>query len=415
MNDEYNEYLKNYFINSPIAEFEKYLNFDEKKKETAKKLSSILKENIESVLKDFYDFNLNNEKTKKFFHGSAEVERLMKTNRNYIPYLFSGPFDIEYYSEKIKIGYLHFKRGIPNDAYLASLGTLSSAINKIWKTKFSDIIELFEAQSITTDLLFIEVYFTINTYYSFLEKKLVNEETKVKEILNNIKDAYFIIDKNLIVSDVVSRSCHIIFETDIAGKDFPTVFTDPRVKRGDILFLAIKQYFENLFNLESIFNMFPSSIEFYNKTLKLSYTPILNINKKPEKIVICATDISEHIKNQQVIEDNNAKNISLIKIIKQKNEFENMLKTIATKNITLLDCDDIATGKTILHEYKNLFASFGLLHISSLISNLELELLAKEHVEKFNVKEFLSLSCCMISDLLKKYLEENYDILGIAS
>lgn len=339
----------------------------------------------------------------------------MKTNTNYIPYLFSGPFDLEYYKEKIKIGYLHFMRGIPNDAYLASLGNLSTSLNKIWKNKFTDIVELFEAQSITTDLLFIEVYFTINTYYSFLERKLFNEELKVKEILDNIKDAYFIVNNNLIISDIVSRSCYYIFEDDITGKNLELVFTDARIKRGDILVLAIKQYFENLFNIESIFNMFPKNIEFHNKTLKLSYTPILDINKKPKKIIICATDISEHIKNQQQIEDNNAKNLSLIKIIKQKQDFESMLKYVAMKNITLLDCDDIKIGKMILHEYKNLFANFGLLNISTLISNLELEILEKENSEKFNVKEFLSLSCCMISDLLKKYLEENYEILGIAS
>lgn len=415
MNDEFNEFVNNYFIHNKITDFENALNFDSKKKELAIKLSTIIKENIEQVIKEFYDFNLNNEKTKKFFRGAAEVERLMKTNTNYIPYLFSGPFDLEYYKEKIKIGYLHFMRGIPNDAYLASLGNLNTSINKIWKSKFTDIIELFEAQSITTDLLFIEVYFTINTYYSFLERKLFNEELKVKEILDNIKDAYFIVNNNLIISDIVSRSCYYIFEDDITGKNLELVFTDARIKRGDILVLAIKQYFENLFNIESIFNMFPKNIEFHNKTLKLSYTPILDINKKPKKIIICATDISEHIKNQQQIEDNNAKNLSLIKIIKQKQDFESMLKYVAMKNITLLDCDDIKIGKMILHEYKNLFANFGLLNISTLISNLELEILEKENSEKFNVKEFLSLSCCMISDLLKKYLEENYEILGIAS
>lgn len=415
MNDEFNEFVKNYFIHNKIEEFEQSLNFDAQKKTIAIKLSEILKENIEQIIKDFYEHILNNEKAKKYFHSPSEIEGLMKTNRNYIPYLFSGPFDLEYYKEKIKIGYMHYIRGIPNDIYLATLGNLSTSLNKIWKNKFTDIIELFEAQSITTDLLFIEAYFTINTYYLFLEKKLANEKYKVKEILNNIQDAYFVVNSDLKISDITSRACHIIFEEDIAGKNFADVFNESQIKRGDILVLAIKQYFDNLFNVESIFNIFPTCIQFHNKTLKLSYTPILDINKKPQKIIICANDISEHIKNQKIIEDINAKNISLIKIIKHKADFENMLKYIATKNLTLLDCDDIKTGKIILHEYKNLFANYGLVNISTLINNLEQELIEKEQGEKFNVKEFLSLSCCMISDLLKKYLEENYDILGIAS
>ena len=92
-----------------------------------------------------------------------------------------------------------------------------------------------------------------------------------------------------------------------------------------------------------------------------------------------------------------------------------MLKDIALKNVTLLDCDDITLGKNILYEYRNYFSRFSLANITTLIHNLELELLEKEKNEKFNAKEFFSISCCMISDLLKKFLEENYEILGIPS
>ena len=413
--ENFNLFTKEYFLNNKIEDLEFALKFDEAKKEKAKKLAPIIKENIENIIKEFYEYNLNNDRIKKYFKGHAEIERLMKVNQKYFEYIFSGPFDIEYYKEKIKIGYMHYIRSIPNDSYLASLGNLNSILNKLWQNKFTDVIELFEAQSITSDLLFIEIYFTVNTYYTFIEKKLSDEKTKMKEILDHIKDCYFVINKDLIISDVVSRSCLNIFNTDISGRSIIEIFDEFEVSKKDIFILSIKQYFENIFNMESIFNMLPSTIEVKNKTIKMSYTPILDINKKPQKIIICTSDITEHIKKQKFLEEYHTKNLTILEIIKKLDEFDLMLKDIALKNVTLLDCDDITLGKNILYEYRNYFSRFSLANITTLIHNLELELLEKEKNEKFNAKEFFSISCCMISDLLKKFLEENYEILGIPS
>ncbi|KAB8040476.1 hypothetical protein GCL60_00750 [Silvanigrella paludirubra] len=411
----FNLFIKDYFLNNKIEDLEFALKFDDIKKNKAKKLAPIIKENIDYIIKEFYEYNLNNDKIKKYFKGHAEIERLMKVNQKYFEYIFSGPFDIEYYKEKIKIGYMHYIRSIPNDAYLASLGNLNSILNKLWQNKFTDVIELFEAQSITSDLLFIEIYFTVNTYYTFIEKKLSDEKTKMKEILDNMQDCYFIINKDLMTSDVVSKSCLHIFNNDISGRNIIEVFDELEVSKKDIFILSIKQYFENIFNLESIFNMLPGTIEVKNKTIKMSYTPILDSDKKPHKIIICCSDITEHIKKQKFLEEYHTKNLTIIEIIKKRTEFDQILKEIAVKNVTLLDCDDITIGKNILFEYKNYFSKFALSNIATLTHNLELELLEKEKNEKFNAKEFFSISCCMISDLLKKFLEENYEILGIPS
>lgn len=256
--DDLNQFIIDYFENNRIEDIEIALNFDEDKKKKAISLHNIIKENIECITKEFYEYNLNYARTKKYFRGKAEIDRLIETNKKYFQYLFSGPFDINYYHEKIKIGYKHYLRSIPNGVYLSSLGNLNSILNKLWREKFEDIIELYEAQSITSELLFIEVYFTINTYYTFLEKNLVNEKIKIKEILDNIHDGYFIINKNLTISEIVSKSCHFIFNENISVKKMEDVFSDLKINKSDIFILTIKQYFENIFNIESIFNMFPT-------------------------------------------------------------------------------------------------------------------------------------------------------------
>ena len=415
-NEEFENFVQNYFKNHSIVEIESALRFDENKKKRANLLHHIITENVENIVKEFYEFNLNNVNAKKHFRSKSEIEHLMEINRTYFPYLFSGPFDEKYYNEKLKIGYMHYLRSIPSDIYLASIGNLNSILSRLWISKFTDRMELYEAQSITSDVLFVEIYFTLNTYYTFSEMKYLNERDKVNEILDNIQDAYFIINKKLEISNVVSKSCFYIFNTDIAGKKIETICHELNMNKSDVLILSIKQYFENIFSIESVFNMLPNIVEISNnKIIKLSYTSILDKNKNPEKIIVCASDITDHLKEKKNIEEDYQKNLSLIQIIKNRNEFDNLLREIAAKNIILLDCDDSKKGKMILHEYKNSFARFGLTSISTLINNLEFEIIEKEKIDKFSAKEFFSLSCCMISDVLKKFLEDNFDILGIPS
>ena len=67
-------------------------------------------------------------------------------------------------------------------------------------------------------------------------------------------------------------------------------------------------------------------IEMNSKIIKLSYTPIFDINKKPEKIIICASDITDLIKNQKIDEETHSKNISLLHIIRNRTEFDLILK-----------------------------------------------------------------------------------------
>src|ERR1700675_4071793 len=100
-------FVKDYFQDHSIEELEAALRIDENKKKKAILLHHIINENIENIIKEFYEFNLNNEKSRKYFKNKHEIDHLMDVNRKYFPYIFSGPFDHDYYKEKLKIGYIH--------------------------------------------------------------------------------------------------------------------------------------------------------------------------------------------------------------------------------------------------------------------------------------------------------------------
>ncbi|WP_338635422.1 protoglobin domain-containing protein [Spirobacillus cienkowskii] len=412
--DEFSLFVSQYFLDNSISKFEKAINFNENVKEKAKKLSPYIKENIENIINEFYEFNLNNENAKKYFKNQEEIEYLKKLNTNYFQYLFLGPFDERYYIEKLKIGYVHYLRGITTDIYMSAIGNLGFILSKIWLKIFNDPALVAEAQLITGEVLLLEIYYTINSYYIFSERKFIEEKNKVKEILDNINEGYFIINKDLIISDVVSKSCFSIFNTDISGKKVEDIIFENNIEKSELIFLTIKQYFSGIFDIDSLFVILPEIVKIKNnKIVKLKYTAVLDKNKIPEKLIIQASDVTDQINLQKKHEEKNRNNSILINIIRNRSKFDLFLKEIIESNVILLDCENISQGKNVLQQLKDDFSKFELIKIVTLISNLELELLEKEKKENFNYKEFFSLSSYIISNTLHKFLEDNHDVLKI--
>ncbi|RDB35025.1 MAG: hypothetical protein DCC88_12295 [Spirobacillus cienkowskii] len=273
---------------------------------------------------------------------------------------------------------------------------------------------VIEAQEVTNIILFAEIYFTIRSYHFFSEINFIKEKNKVKEILDNISEGYFIINKDLIIGDVVSKSCFYIFNTDISGKRTEDLFNELNIEKYELILLTIKQYFSGIFDIDSLFVILPEIVKIQNnKFLKINYSAIFNKNKAPEKLIIKVQDVTYQVNLQKKNEENNRNNYILINIIKNKNKFDLFLKEINTNNSVLLDCDDVLQGKTILHQLKERFSEFELMKIVTLISNLELELLEKEKKENFSYKEFFSLSGYMISGEIKNFLDQNHEVLSV--
>ncbi|WP_186645723.1 protoglobin domain-containing protein [Fluviispira vulneris] len=410
----FNDFAIDFFKENDIAALEASFGIDANTKIKAYSLHTLIKQNIQSIINEFYDFNINNEKSRKYFIDQGEIEHLMKINQDYFPYIFSGPFDREYYTKKLKIGYLHYIRLIPKDIYMASIGNLNTILNRLWANHFKDPIQLYEYQTITNNLLFAEIYFTLNTYYTFSELNYQNEKAKVNEILDNIQDAYFIINKNLVISDIVSKSCYFIFDQNIASKKIENICKQIQMNKSEIFILSIKQFFDNILEINTVLQTLPKVVEIFGKkSIKLSYSSIFDKDKNPDKIIVCASDISEHIKEQKRMEEDYQRKNCLIYILENKSEFNRILNDISNKNSILLDCENSDQGKLILHEYKNWLSKFHLTHISTLINNLELEIIEKEKFTNPCLKEFFSLASFIISNELIKFLDENFEIIGI--
>ena len=80
--DEFSLFASEFFTNNSILKFEQVINFNDTVKQKAKKLSQHIKDNIDYIVNEFYEYNLNNMNAKKHFKNQEEVEQLKKINTN---------------------------------------------------------------------------------------------------------------------------------------------------------------------------------------------------------------------------------------------------------------------------------------------------------------------------------------------
>jgi len=101
--------------------------------EILKQLQPAAKKQASEMTKDFYDRLFAHEATKEYFEG-RDMERLHQMIGDWFIQLFSGNYDQEYVKQRLKIGYVHVKIGLPVRYPLAMIDVISSHGEKIAET-----------------------------------------------------------------------------------------------------------------------------------------------------------------------------------------------------------------------------------------------------------------------------------------
>ncbi|MBG08890.1 MAG: hypothetical protein CME68_09040 [Halobacteriovoraceae bacterium] len=155
-------------------------------------------------------------------------------------------------------------------------------------------------------------------------QEIEDEKGKVSNLLNNMRQAVFLIDGNWIVIPPVSDFTNQVFEMDIIGKDvLTTVFKDMDQESED--FSDLKSalcliYGDDEFQFSIIYDNLPKKIPFITKTgvekiLSISYIGLYNSDELLETIMLVVDDVTEKEKLEKEInlkKQESEKNIQLI-------------------------------------------------------------------------------------------------------
>ncbi|HHT9130733.1 MAG TPA: protoglobin domain-containing protein [Candidatus Brocadiaceae bacterium] len=177
-----------------------YLDFKDKDVALLKELKTLMDENADNLVEAFYKYIGNFPEVTAFGMDPNSLPRLLKMQKKYLLSLFEGNYDRPYFENRLHIGNVHIKIGVPTKLYMGAYNVYKMLLMPlIFKRYTGDIEKFLDAMLAIEKITNLDMQLAIDSYsygYNYnLEKK--SKELKVfQDACNNSMDAIIITDIN---------------------------------------------------------------------------------------------------------------------------------------------------------------------------------------------------------------------------
>jgi HPt (histidine-containing phosphotransfer) domain-containing protein len=414
--EAFESFCQEFFKENSPETIHKLLGFHNEHALVLSNHAPLLEKNMEYVIERFYGFVLNQKKSHSFFKDAEQISFLQNVNRRSFLGMFKGPFDKDYMKYRMMVGYVHYKINLDANLYVGGIRALHSALISLFKdlklkednVTHQTIEEFFLLQEAIDSVIFLELYITLQTFFSLSQIKINNEKKLTVEILDNLSEGFCTITKNLKMGPISSKSCNNIFQNKIENLNLREALNcfDDRLANG--MELLVQQTFDAFLPVDVNVSMLPSKVTRNDGAiLKLLYNPILNSNEEPEKIILIAKDITQEELLLRETQKENFRNSCLISILQNKSGFCDFLEEFERDVLQLKNTPDPEIGKRMLHTLKGNSAAFGMVDLVSLIHSLE-DQMSKSIVSP----SYFAICSEKITVEMESFLESNYAVLN---
>jgi len=281
------------------------------------------------------------------------------------------------------------------------------------ETKNQEVLDTMRSLRTSKEKLKSEINSRINaeTQREFAEElAAVNQQNK--EILDNLREGFFIVGRNLRIHESTSASCQDIFGSDISSQPLGQVLGLQDDKEGFIK-LTLEQVFEDFMPQSVSLGMLPARVRTQDgKILDLKYTVIQDKAGKPDKVIVVAEDVTEHIKRQEQHEKQMQHVQCLFTIVQNIESFKEFLYDFKRDLESLRTTRQRETAFRILHTIKGNAGVYQLEFLSKRVHAIETLVSEKQP----NDSVLFSYMAKVASDLETKFrdfLARNGSILGV--
>jgi rsbT co-antagonist protein RsbR len=135
------------------------------------------------MIEDFYKHLLSFEETSAFFHDPQVLERVKRAQQQYFLRLTQGNYDLAYAENRLNIGAIHERIGLPVKAYLgmynyylrAVATRLVEAYRDAPKQAWTGFLSLMK-------LTFLDIGLAIDTYINSRERTIREQQEAIQEL-----------------------------------------------------------------------------------------------------------------------------------------------------------------------------------------------------------------------------------------
>ncbi|MGR8941308.1 MAG: protoglobin domain-containing protein [Gammaproteobacteria bacterium] len=146
-------------------------------------INPIAQEYADPVIEAFYEHLLAFEETRVFFQNPELLERVKLSQKIYFSRLTQGDYDKAYIEDRLKIGVVHERIGLPIKAYLGMYNFyLRCVANHLFEAYKGEPIKALRAYLSLLKVVFLDIGLAIDTYINRREQLIGKQQEAMREL-----------------------------------------------------------------------------------------------------------------------------------------------------------------------------------------------------------------------------------------
>jgi rsbT co-antagonist protein RsbR len=135
------------------------------------------------VIEDFYKHLLAFEETRVFFQDPQVLERVKRAQKRYFARLTQGGYDKDYIEDRLKIGAVHERIGLPMKAYLGMYSFyLRNVAHRLFEAHEDEQGKALRAFLSLLKVVFLDMGLAIDTYINRREQLIGKQQEAMREL-----------------------------------------------------------------------------------------------------------------------------------------------------------------------------------------------------------------------------------------
>ncbi len=250
----------------------------------------------------------------------------------------------------------------------------------------------------------------LKKYSETLEQQVESRTEAIKTILNHVIFGFLVVDRNLVISDEYTKSCHDLFGQEKLGGLNVMKILKLSKRQAEHYLLCIDQVFEDILPSSVTLSQIPQRFEVNGRILKAEGS-VIRKNGKVDRILYTINDISELESAQKEALNNRI----LVGVLRRKEAFHEYMcetKEQIRQCLHTVQEDQPATRR-VLHTLKGNSASWELYEIAERIHLVEDEsVITKSHIIEIEAqfRNFINAHSSIIGFAYDSLHELNFEV-----
>ncbi len=142
------------------------------------------------IVEEFYRFLLRHPQSRRFFPDEATVARVKKLQAEYFMRLFSGKLDMDYITDRLRVGTAHERIGMPSQLYLGAYAMYLRTTRTAMEKALGDTDQMRAGFASLQKLVFFDMALAVETYTAAHADSIERHQAAIRELSTPVIQVY---------------------------------------------------------------------------------------------------------------------------------------------------------------------------------------------------------------------------------